>query len=352
MFGTGEPPAPAMSTAAVERLHAYREQTDPDDLRRDLEALPGPRNRLHSPEAMAVADEQLLDAFGAAGWHAERRPFALHDVWTSIDYGDFRRPQHHRRLAGTNITATKPGTRAHEAVVVVAHHDTVRDSPGADDNGAGVVALMALARVLASHRHERTVVLAAVDMEELGLVGSRQLVRELSARWRIVDALVYESIGYTTTEPGTQSLPPGFGALYRDQARRVAERDNAGEFTTVLHRHAHPDTAARFAGALTTLEGLHAAIVVPEPTGLPVVGGALALMTPLVTHFARSDHMAFWEVGVPAVWVTNTSEFRNPHYHRPGDVPDLVDYGRVAAIVAATAATIDEVAGRLGAGTA
>ncbi len=35
---------------------------------------------------------------------------------------------------------------------------------------------------------------------------------------------------------------------------------------------------------------------------------------------------------------TDTSEFRNPHYHQPTDTPETLDYDRIADIVTATAA--------------
>ena len=32
--------------------------------------------------------------------------------------------------------------------------------------------------------------------------------------------------------------------------------------------------------------------------------------------------------------VTDTSFFRNPHYHRPGDLPETLDYGFLARVTA------------------
>ena len=54
-------------------------------------------------------------------------------------------------------------------------------------------------------------------------------------------------------------------------------------------------------------------------------------------HLGRSDHAAFWRRGVPALLVTDTASFRNPHYHRPTDVPATVSYDRLAQVVVATA---------------
>jgi hypothetical protein len=49
-------------------------------------------------------------------------------------------------------------------------------------------------------------------------------------------------------------------------------------------------------------------------------------------HLLRSDHTPFWEVGVPAVMWTDTSEFRNPHYHGSTDTPDTLDYTFLTAV--------------------
>ena len=46
----------------------------------------------------------------------------------------------------------------------------------------------------------------------------------------------------------------------------------------------------------------------------------------------RSDHAPFWEAGVPAIMWTDTSEFRNPNYHRASDTPDTLDYEFVARV--------------------
>ena len=39
----------------------------------------------------------------------------------------------------------------------------------------------------------------------------------------------------------------------------------------------------------------------------------------------RSDHAAFWHHGYPAIMLTDTANFRNPHYHRSTDTLETLD---------------------------
>jgi len=41
----------------------------------------------------------------------------------------------------------------------------------------------------------------------------------------------------------------------------------------------------------------------------------------------------YWDAGIPAVMVTDTSFLRNPSYHSPGDTAATLDYERMAGVV-------------------
>ena len=61
--------------------------------------------------------------------------------------------------------------------------------------------------------------------------------------------------------------------------------------------------------------------------GFPVVG--LRVTLGLEKYFPvllRSDHAPFWQRRIPAMMWTDTSEFRNPLYHQPGDRPETLNY--------------------------
>jgi Zn-dependent M28 family amino/carboxypeptidase len=347
MFGAGEPRLAPLGVAEAARLAAVRADIDPVRLRKELEWLPAPRVRNALPELMADVDTRVLGALTAAGWSAELRPFVVRDIQAWADGFDPSVVERVPRLAGVNVVAVKEGTESTDAVVVLAHHDTVPGTGGADDNGSGVVGLLELARVLAPVRQRRTVILAAVDHEELGFWGSRQLVAELSAERRVLGAFVFEMLAYASAEEGSQQLPPRIGAIYPGQARRVASGGARGDFTAVIYTGPSRALATSVGELLAHLGGPGAAMLLRAPADLPVIGPLLARVVPFVRDFARSDHVPFWDAGLPAVQITDTANFRNPHYHRPGDTPDTLNYDRLADVVAATAIAVERLAGRV-----
>ena len=95
--------------------------------------------------------------------------------------------------SGVNLVGYVAGrTHPERFVVVTAHYDHlgVRDGVvynGADDNASGVAVLLQLAaRFGGERRPENSLVFAALDAEEVGLVGARALVKQLQAEKRDV----------------------------------------------------------------------------------------------------------------------------------------------------------------------
>lgn len=121
-----------------------------------------------------------------------------------------------------NIVVKLPGASPELAVLLSAHYDSVAAGPGASDDGAGVAALVEVARALqAGPPLPRDVWLLANDGEELGLLGAEAFVREpefasiatvvnLEARGTTGASLLIE------TQPGNAAI---VGAVRRALAR-------------------------------------------------------------------------------------------------------------------------------------
>jgi aminopeptidase YwaD len=90
-----------------------------------------------------------------------------------------------------NIVIDLSGTDLRDEVLYVgAHHDTQAASPGADDNGSGVIGVLELARLLHGCRRRRTIRLISFGAEEQLSVGSAAYVRmhrrDVSAQGRLM----------------------------------------------------------------------------------------------------------------------------------------------------------------------
>jgi len=324
-----------------------RGEVSPARLRALVESIPGPRSRLHTPAAMGAADALITDAWAAAGWSTERQELRLHGEWGLRDEPTTGKPRkritRYPELRGANLLATKRG-RETDAIVIVAHHDTVWNSPGADDNGAGIVVLMEVARLLGPESLRRTVVLAAPDFEEIGLIGSRELVRLLRGRHRVRGAIVFDPIGYMDPRPNAQKLAPGVGLLYPRQVERLRARNDAGDGVVAIHRRRSTALVRVWAECAAAAIGRERVVMLRDPCDLPIIGPLLSLV-PLARNFSRSDHRRFWDKGLPAIQVTDTANFRNPHYHRASDKPATLDYETLADLTVATVLAIRRLAG-------
>ena len=125
------------------------EMTLRDELRLDVQKLAGEigeRNMWHYPQLNAAADF-IEDSFSRAGLHPRRDSYEL------------------RGQACHNIEGEIPGTHP-EIILIGAHYDSVFGSPGANDNGSGVAAMLALARRFAGKTGKHTVRFVAFVNEE------------------------------------------------------------------------------------------------------------------------------------------------------------------------------------------
>lgn len=94
-----------------------------------------------------------------------------------------------------NVMARVRGTDSTGTLLLMAHHDTVPQSPGASDDGLGVVAVLEAMRHLAERTPRNDVLALFTDGEEVGLLGSRLFVEEHPAFGEVRAVLNFEAIG-------------------------------------------------------------------------------------------------------------------------------------------------------------
>lgn len=196
-------------------------------------------------------------------------------------------------------------------ILIGAHYDAVPGSPGADDNATGVAVLLELARILSKEATKFPIRLVAFDLEEYGLLGSRayaNYLKEQKQKLRLVIDL--EMLGYcdrvsaalSDRQPNSQKYPFGLKYFYPSQGNFIAL---IGNLKTI------PDL-------ITLSKNMRQSNAICEWLAVPLNGW-------IVPDTRRSDHAPFWDRGYRALMVTDTSNFRNPHYHKPSDTLETID---------------------------
>jgi len=310
----------------------------PDRLRGHVQHLAAsPRNGRYAPTGHLAARQYATDHLTAAGWTVREQPV---EVQHRVGVTDAKGPRpvwplaYYRKLTGTNLVAER-GTTTGPALLIGAHLDSVKDSPGADDNASGVAVLLELATVLTEMNLAKRVILAALDLEETGHQGAEVLAAELGDQ--LVGMVCLESVGYYSDDPGSQKLPRRAQFLMKESARQLRANENRGDFAMIVHRTSSTWMAQRWAQAVAATATPLQTMTVHDPRSTGLRGRLLTTLLPVLSNLDRSDHAQFWNVGVPAIAITDTAVLRNPHYHRPTDTPDTLDYTRLAAVTTATA---------------
>ncbi len=293
-----------------------------ESLRKIIEAIPYPRASTGLPAAwrnLVKTEEYVLAEFRALGYQP-----TTHEIEWKPSIAMREGEQRPEPPTYRNIIVEVAGSDLPEEVVVVsAHMDAAAGAPGADDDASGLAAIIEIARVVKDIAPSRTIRIIAFNIEEPGTVGSRQYVSSILSdgpRPKIVGAVSVEMIGYFSDEPDSQKLPV-------PPIEGVFEPPTVGNFIGVAGIRRHRAFHELLAGAMRESQ--------PD---LPVV--LYDFLPAPVPDMLRSDHAPFLLSGYPAVMVTDTANFRNPHYHKATDSIDTLDFERMTMTARAICAGI------------
>jgi Zn-dependent M28 family amino/carboxypeptidase len=249
----------------------------------DLEVLSFER---YDDFARQQARDYILQELQAAGWTAQLQAFTA-------------------GADGVNIYAERLGTDPNAgAILLGAHYDTVEFSPGADDNATAVATLLEAARLLGQMPTARTLQIVFFDLEERGLLGSQAFVKTVQKE-ALQGAVVLDMVGYACEEAGCQTYP---------SMLPIRPPTNRGNFIAALGDQGHPELLEAFTQSSPSSSQSNSFVDLPTvlTLSIPTFGG-------LAPDLVRSDHAPFWSRGIGAVLITDTANFRNPHYHQPSD---------------------------------
>jgi Zn-dependent M28 family amino/carboxypeptidase len=268
-------------------------RVDPQQLRRSLQVIVGERSPSSGRRHLAAVEDFI------------EKELVSYKLKVESDYFLYR---------GTNfrnIVGRSSAQHGASLIILGAHFDSVPGTPGADDNASGVAVLLEAARLLSRARLRSEVLFCAFNLEELNMIGSSYFAKKLKSAGAKLDAMVsLEMVGYTDSRPESQKYPIGLRAFYPDR----------GDFIGVIGNWNSSSLLRRFARQMRQVRGLPV-----ETLSVPGNGG-------LIPAVRLSDHSSFWDAGYPALMVTDTSFFRNPHYHGSTDSLETLNLDFMAKV--------------------
>ncbi len=304
-----------------------------DQLRHDVDALCAIGPRALSLGTLDAARDMLIGRVGAA-WHIDLQRFDTPDG------------------TATNLELRHPDAPADPngpVLLVGAHYDTWRDTPGADDNASAVACLLHMLEALRDATADGRLRFALYANEEPPYfqtphMGSLHHARHCRSRGWDVEMLCLESLGYYDDGPGSQEDPSaGMNPLVLAGAAKLLGLSRTpsdgllGDVGDFLVLEADLPSAK----LLRRLRDGYARPPHPEVPMVRLIPAAL----PQRFCTGLSDHWSYWQHNFPAVMATDTALYRNPNYHRPGDLPDTLDYPRLAGVTRRLTAAVRRAAG-------
>jgi hypothetical protein len=244
----------------------------------------------------------------------------------------------------TNVVATLKGNQPESEsriYVVSGHYDSMCgsptdgkcDAPGANDDASGTAAVLEMARVMAKHKFDATIVFMAVAGEEQSLLGSTHFAERAKQQGANVEAMFTNDIVGNTLG--------GNGVRDRRTVRVFSEGVPSNETTEEAN-------VRRSVGGENDSASRQLARFIKE-TGERYVPQMKVMMVYRRDRYGRGgDHIPFLERGFAAVRFTEPNEdYRHQHQNvrtengiKFGDLPEFVDYPYVANVARLNAANL------------
>lgn len=201
-----------------------------------------------------------------------------------------------------------------QQVIVGAHYDTAPGTPGADDNASGVAVLLELVRRFGSdpppikNSGLRLVFFSTEEppyfrSEDMGSAHYAKLLQADGKKVRLM--ICVESVGMFSDEI-SQEYPLMLMRL---------KYPGRGNFLALIGTGRFREQTESFGKMLRGPLPLEVLVAPPALTGVDF-----------------SDHLSFWQRGMPAVMLTDTAFYRNKNYHEPSDLPGTLNYNAMALL--------------------
>ncbi len=244
----------------------------------------------------------------------------------------------------TNIVATLKGTQpesANRVYVVSGHYDSMCnsptdakcDAPGANDDASGTAAVLEMARVMAPHSFDATIIFMTVPGEEQGLLGATHFAEEAKKSNMDIEAMFTNDIigsslgGNGVSDPHT----------VRVFSEGVPSNETTQEATTRRSVGGENDSASR-----------QLARFIKETSERYVPSMKVWMIYRRDRYGRGGDHQPFLERGYAAVRFTEPNEdYHHQHQNlriqdgiQYGDLPQFDDFKYIADVARVNAASL------------
>jgi hypothetical protein len=277
-------------------------------------------NQTSATKGIGAARAWILSRFNEYAKSSSGRLSAFIDTTT---YNADKRRVNRPIILG-NVVATLKGTDPNDKrIFVISGHldsrrsnemDTVGDSPGANDDGSGTVAVMECARVMSKHSFPATIIFVTVSGEEQGLLGAYFMASKAKKEnWKIEAVLNNDIMGSnnsneTNIVDNTRIRIFSEGLSVTDTGRVAMQIRNLG-----LENDGRSRQLARYV----------------KEVGERYVENLEVMMIYRNDRFLRGgDHTAFVENGFAAVRITEMNE-NYTRQHQDIRVENGINYGDV-----------------------
>ncbi len=256
---------------------------------------------LITPSSYESVVSHISNAFGSRMWGSPGNVQAVEYVSDQFASFGLNVTHHYFGTGPPNVIGTlhSGSLSNNQCIIVGAHIDTYpTSSPGADDNGSGIAAVLEIARAMSQYIYNYTIMFVAFNAEEQLLMGSTALAADLDDN-NVSVAIVYN-----------------FDMLLWDSP--VSPETIK---TNIVHN-----------GGDSAWFALHAEDIGKNWVSAPVQAYQNAF-------WVHSDHSPFWNRHVPAVWFFEYDGYSNPYIHSVADSTSQSDYSsELGALATKTAA--------------
>ena len=277
-------------------------------------------NQSSATKGIGAARAWILSRFNEYAKSSNGRLSAFIDT---ITYNADKRRVNRPIILG-NVVATLKGTDPNDKrIFIISGHldsrrsndmDSVGDSPGANDDGSGTVAVMECARVMSKHSFPATLIFVTVSGEEQGLLGAYFMANKAKKEnWKIEAVLNNDIMGSnnsneTNIVDNTRIRIFSEGLSVTDTGRVAMQIRNLG-----LENDGRSRQLARYV----------------KEVGERYVENLEVMMIYRNDRFLRGgDHTAFVENGFAAVRITEMNE-NYTRQHQDIRVENGIQYGDV-----------------------